>query len=166
MRRLLLLITCVVIAGLLAGAAGASLRSGPSSNGGGRQPLGVPPGYEASVPRALLGGYYPHGYSYKTHRYGPGALEAAHRVVTVAPRYFQGDEWKPASASPEAIAAEQRKLLAAGFLSPGDGIRLGFWDQPTRTAYAEVLSAANASGLDYDATLTAARHAVPLGPDR
>jgi hypothetical protein len=166
MRRLLLLITCVVIAGLLAGAAGASLRSGPSSNGGGRQPLGVPPGYEASVPRALLGGYYPHGYSYKTHRYGPGALEAAHRVVTVAPRYFQGRRVEARLGVAGGDRREQRKLLAAGFLSPGDGIRLGFWDQPTRTAYAEALSAANASGLDYDATLTAARHAVPLGPDR
>jgi hypothetical protein len=166
MRRLLLLITCVVVAGLLAGAAGASLRSGTSGNAGGRQPLGVPPGYEATVPRALLGGYYPHGYSYKTHRYGPGAREAAHRLVRVGPRYFEGDDWKPAMRPPEEIATEQRKLLAAGFLTPGDGVRLGFWDEPTRRAYAEALSAANASGLDYDATLVTARHAVPLGPDR
>src|SRR5262245_29193192 len=119
MRRLLLLVTCFVVAGLLAGASTASLRAGASRNGvGTRRPLGVPVGYEASVPRSLLGGFYPHGYSYKTHRYGPGALEASHQLVSVAPRYFSGDEWKPASRSPQAIAAEQRKLLAAGFLTP------------------------------------------------
>lgn len=144
-----------------------SLQAGPSGGGGGgRQPLGVPPGYEAPVPRSLLGGYYPHGYSYKTDRYGAGALDAAHEIVGVAPRYFQGDEWKPAAMSPEAIATEQRKLLDAGFVSPSDTIRLGFWDEPTRKAYAQALSAANASGRDYDATLTAAANAVPFGPDQ
>lgn len=175
-RQLLLLgtVSIFVASALSSGVAGAEpgdhagvgeTVSAPGG-GGGRQPLGVQAGYEALVPRSLLGGYYPHGYSYETRRYGAGALDAAHEIVGVAPRYFQGDQWKPASKSPEAIAAEQRKLLAAGFLSPSDSIRLGFWGESTRKAYAQALSAANASGLDYDATLIAAANAVPLSPDQ
>src|SRR5262245_31727564 len=124
--------------------------AGPGGGGGssgGRSPLGVTDDYEA-----------PH-----TPVQDTGTQYRIGDTIPQKPRYFEGDEWKPAAMSPEGIAYEQRRLLNAGFLSPTDGIRLGFWDDATRKAYKEALSAANASGLDYDHLLIQASKAVPVG---
>lgn len=65
------------------------------------------------------------------------------------PTFFEGDDWKPARQSPEAIASVQEKLVDAGLLRKRYAI--GLWDDATRQAYRSVLRWANASGVKDDA---------------
>lgn len=96
------------------------------------RPLGVPEGYE--VPRQSTGIF--------------------DRIANLGappkpPTFMEGDDWKPARQSPEAIARVQQQLVNAGLL---DGTyRIGLWDEKTRQAYRGVLQWANASGVDDDA---------------
>lgn len=66
---------------------------------------------------------------------------------SVPPRYFDGDQWAPASLPPEQLAALQKAMVQAGLLKPGQA-QLGVWDQPSMSAYTELLAFANASGSD------------------
>jgi hypothetical protein len=75
---------------------------------------------------------------------GPGA------IVERGPRYFDGDEWRPASLGPAAIGDLQAMMAAAGLL---DDFRYGVWDAASVDAYKQLLTEANASGLTAEAAL-------------
>jgi hypothetical protein len=103
-------------------------------------PLGVPPGYTA--PGALVDpeeDYFARG--------GIGPRQPNPPRVMQPPRYFEGDEWSPASQSPEVVARIQRDMADAGLFDDNDEITIGAWDATTRAAYRSLLSYANASGL-------------------
>lgn len=129
-----------------------------------RHPLGVPDDYrlrDYSKPPGLGGpGGLMGAANRALYRGGGGGLTGATnrildrgRFATIEPRYFDGDEWKPASRDPDSIVDMQRSLVIAGFLSPTDSFRLGAWDEPTRDAYKSLLEYANASGLTADVAL-------------
>lgn len=107
----------------------------PASKTNAPKPLGVPddyiaPGGRGKVPFRGMG--VPSTYQ------KPGQL----------PRYYDGDEFLPASFSPEKIAALQRELATAGLIGPKTKFRVGLWDEATRGAYKNLLEYANASGAD------------------
>lgn len=112
-------------------AAGTS--SGPS-------PIGVPAGYtlppdtNPAVMDALGAA-------------GVNAQGLASSLPSRDPRYWDGDEYLPASLSPTEVARLQRQLEAAGVIEKGTKYRLGVWDEPSRSAYRSLLGYANASGL-------------------
>jgi len=66
------------------------------------------------------------------------------RFKEQAPRYSDGDEWRPASASSASIAQIQRAMVTAGILTD---FNYGIWDQKTAKAYRDVLSYANGRGV-------------------
>lgn len=103
-----------------------------------QSPLGVPPGYTAPTPN-----------------YSVGVLRPEFQPQpTVGPRYFEGDEWSPASQPPEVVARIQRDMADAGLFDDNDEITIGAWDATTRAAYRSLLSYANAAGLrDQDAIM-------------
>ncbi len=63
------------------------------------------------------------------------------------PKYFEGDEWVPASAPPGDIARLQRMMVEAGIIQKGAAYRVGIWDPTTRDAYKLVLAQSNATAL-------------------
>src|SRR5688500_10350132 len=67
--------------------------------------------------------------------------------VQVPPRYFDGDDWAPASLPGPRIAELQRQMVAAGLIPRGTSYRNGYWDDVSRGAYRQLLAEANASGL-------------------
>ena len=67
------------------------------------------------------------------------------------PEYFQGDEDVPATWGGEAIAELQLALEAAGLLEKP--YQKGYWDDRSRSAYAEVLRHANLNGISDTAAL-------------
>ena len=67
---------------------------------------------------------------------------------TNKPRYYNGDEWAPASQGGETIVEWQDKLIQAGLLKPP--YQRGAWDAPTLNAYQDLLTQANAEGLSAD----------------
>lgn len=97
------------------------------------KPIGVPEDYE--VPE----------------RRPPSAIWGNRLAVPAQkPRYFTGDEWTPASMSPEDRARLQRLMEAAGVFAPGTRFRLGVWDDASRTAYSDLLAFANGAGLSVE----------------
>ncbi|HUR18900.1 MAG TPA: hypothetical protein VMZ51_08205 [Acidimicrobiales bacterium] len=102
-------------------------------------PVGVPKGY--SVKKTMV-----------KKRYSPFA-GAKTKTVDVPPRYFAGDEMKPATLAPSAIAALQRQMVDAGLLKK-TGFRLGVWDDASVAAYKDLLAFANRTGLDRQAALS------------
>lgn len=106
----------------------------------GPKPLGVPRDYR--VPSVVTERPAQTADSIARHAeagLGQGA------VVSRGPRYYDGAQWTPAAASPQSVAQIQRAMATAGLLSD---FTLGVWDSKTADAYAEVLTYANASGLD------------------
>lgn len=101
-----------------------------------RAPIGVPEGYAAQrqEPMFKVGGWA----KIATARTMP------QKTVSVAPRYFDGDELLPASLSAEDRARIQRDLATAGLLT--GKFRLGYWDAASQKAYAMALAYANQSG--------------------
>lgn len=101
----------------------------------GPKPIGVPEGYVVDRPEfvPLLPG-----------QMGPPTLASA----ATPPRYFDGDEWGPASLSAEDRARLQRAMVDAGVITKGTKFRLGIWDDASRGAYADLLAFANGAGLD------------------
>lgn len=102
---------------------------------------------------------------------GPRSLSSTRiRHTETPPRYVEGDDWAPASLSPEAIAQIQRQMIAVGLIPSDAKITLGFWDNTTREAYRDLLTYANASGLTWSQALkaygAAGGHAGPGGPAR
>lgn len=63
------------------------------------------------------------------------------------PRYFDGDQWVPASLPPDQLAMLQKKMVSAGLLKSGEA-QLGIWDTASMGAYTKLLAYANASGMD------------------
>ena len=75
------------------------------------------------------------------------AAEAGHGVGDVIRRgaqYFDGDQWRPASASANTVVQLQQAMATAGLLT---NFRLGVWDEESADAYAKVLGYANAAGI-------------------
>lgn len=109
----------------------------PPPGGSTRAPIGVPEDYTAVIENPVL----------QDRTSSPTAVEAAarDRFIERAPRYFEGDEFKPAQLGPASIAELQRQMVEAGLLT--DSFRLGVWDSATVAAYRDLLSYANASGL-------------------
>lgn len=100
------------------------------------KPIGVPADYTA--PRV------------RTGRYSPQGAETAARMDRLpgtigqqGPRYFDGDEFTPASLDPASIGEMQRNLARAGLLT---NFRYGVWDGNSAEAYRKLLENANAAG--------------------
>lgn len=104
----------------------AALKAAAANNDTELAPIGVPQGYVAERDRPAGG-------------IGP------YRIV--APRYFEGDEFVPASLPGPKIAELQRQLAAAGLLKEYVN---GYWDGASQAAYATLLGEANASGYTYE----------------
>lgn len=105
-----------------------ALLAAPPGAGGQQSPIGVPKGYTAQVPNP--------------DQFGPGV------PLPIPARYFDGDEWQPATLAPEKIAALQRGLATAGLIGATQKFRLGLWDEVTRNAYRDLLAYANSRGTD------------------
>lgn len=80
-----------------------------------------------------------------------------------APRYFDGDELRPASMSVEQRGALQRDMVMAGLLT-GD-FTWGQWDAPTATAYANLLAYANQAGMSEQEAMRESRSAFDRGEE-
>ena len=74
--------------------------------------------------------------------------------TSLSPQYRVGDELTPLKDSwpAERIADIQNQMVSAGLLKARN-FQLGFWDQPTMSAYRELLGYSNVSGQDSDTTL-------------
>jgi len=122
-----------------------------------RSPIGVPGDYAARVERE---------YGNPNGEIGGGV---GTRTVSIAPRYFDGDEWRPANLPPDRIAEQQRALVDAGLLAEKDyHAEIGSWGQRSVDAYARLLQNANATGLSADealGTLQSAAAARGKAPD-
>ena len=111
-----------------------------------KHPLGVPSDYVAQRE-------WDHSIPSESIRSDMSRIAAAGRTVSQPARYFDGDEWKPASLSPAKVAELQRQMAQAGLFGPKGKYRNGVWDKDSAAAYAEVLAYANASGMDKDTAL-------------
>lgn len=110
-------------------------RPGAAPSSDGPRPLGVPEDY--TVP-----GQVP---SQTPVSDTGNILSTLNRTAQpIAPRYFDGDQWRPASLPPNRIAELQQDLVEAGALE--GRFRIGVWDKASRDAYKAVLETANASG--------------------
>jgi hypothetical protein len=105
----------------------------PPAAGSTKTPIGVPEDYTALVPPDPRSSNIASGYGYEL---GPSKVN---------PRYFDGDEYKPAQLNPASIAELQRQMVEVGLL--GNTFRLGVWDSASVAAYRDLLSFANGSGL-------------------
>ena len=121
-----------------------------------RTPLGVPDDYRVAgiKPESFRGMSPRAAEGWASQGQGPMDLRE------IGPRYYDGDQYRPAQYPVERIIDMQRRLTIAGFLDPGD-IRLGSWTGATVKAYEELLGYANQIGLDADAALY---HAAQAGP--
>lgn len=126
---------------------GAGPPPGDAGTTTGPSPIGVPEGY--TVERTTTTNF---------ERGGPrlGAV-----TTRQTPRYFEGDDWLPATLSVEERAQLQRAMLAAGVYDANDAVRLGLWDATSRKAYRSVLELANGSGLSVGDALRAWSRAAP-----
>lgn len=131
--------------------------AGPPPGDGGTtnapKPIGVPndylaPGGRARAPFAGNWG------APKTYQRGP-----------VGPRYYEGDDYLPATLSLEERAQLQRAMLAAGVYDRNDEVRFGLWDATSRKAYRSVLELANGSGLSVGDALRSWQRAAPAGEE-
>lgn len=136
----------------------ALLAGGPPSAGAGssrqRPAIGVP-GAQLLDERGLPVGYEGYtttkqaGFGGRIGLSGPGTAPGP--TYEAAPRYFDGDQYTPASLPPETIARMQRDLARSGLLK-GD-YHIGVWDAASANAYEYLLGASNAAGDDETTTL-------------
>lgn len=103
----------------------------------GPAPLGVHRDYRADVDRGSISSFDPN-MGRATHGGQTG-------TVSVAPRYFDGDQFMPQRMSPAEIWELQQLLVSLGLLT--GRFQGQVWDPATADAYAEVLSYANQQGL-------------------
>ncbi|HUP68490.1 MAG TPA: hypothetical protein VM142_01620 [Acidimicrobiales bacterium] len=127
----------------------------------GPKPIGVPEGYAAPVTRqvdrfARVGPFNANPYGTRPQR-----------TITAGmpPRYFDGDDYLPATLSVEERAQLQRAMLAAGVYSKNDVVRFGLWDDVSRKAYRQVLELANGSGLSVGDALRSWSRAAPAAEE-
>lgn len=95
-------------------------------------------------------------------------VHAGGQVQSIPPRYFDGEQFMPASLPPDQIVSLQKALVSAGILQPGQA-QLGVWDQASTAAYEKVLTAANVAGTDWSTALynwTARHQANPNSDGR
>jgi hypothetical protein len=135
-------------------ARGKRRRDGGGGSSSDRKPLGVPAGYTATVERS---------WTPSPGRSGRVNLAAGRYMAEQGPRYFTGDEWKPAQRPTGSIVAMQQALVVAGYIGADDSFLLGVWDTPTRKAYSRLLEDANAACITDEAMLTRAAQGMPIG---
>jgi hypothetical protein len=104
--------------------------------------IGMPKGYVATTGTPYTGG--PMGLDQIARRSIPQIKP---------PKYRTGSEMSPGSKSPELIARLQQQLAMAGLIEPSTRFRLGVWDQPSISAYRELLAFANRNGIDREQAL-------------
>lgn len=75
-------------------------------------------------------------------------------TIKQPPRYWTGDEWKPASWSPNNIAELQSALVQVGLIGSDENISLGVFDTATKNAYRKLLETANATGVTWTEALS------------
>lgn len=123
----------------------AKIDAGPpvgAAAAGGPKPIGVPAGFTAQRPQN------------RTARvFGVGVRVPGQELAAVAPRYFDGNEWDPATIPPEDRAQLQLALREAGLFSKGQKFTLGVWDDSTRGAYKRLLAYANGTGQTWNEAL-------------
>lgn len=120
----------------------------------GLKPLGVPKDYTATVGRM---------WTPSPGRSGRVERDALRYLAEQGPRYFQGDEWRPASYGPDSIAERQRALVLAGYIGAQDRFRLGAWDATTRKAYKALLEDSNAAGVTEDQMIRMRAQGMEVG---
>lgn len=123
------------------------INSGGSSGTGERLPIGVPADFTALVPRDLSGMSATAAEGWASQGAGHGTMRE------VGPRYFDGDEWKPATLSPTSIAELQQQMAQAGLIGSGQTFGPGAWDDVSRNAYKDLLAFANARGISAEAAI-------------
>lgn len=78
---------------------------------------------------------------------------------TRTPLYFEQDNWRLfAGKSPEYVASLQDQMRRAGLLRKGQAA-LGFWDEATASAMFQLMTEANAQGIEWDVALRAREEA-------
>ncbi len=107
-------------------------------------PYGVPDNYIAPALLAPTG-----TGSQFTQQYGPHNVYGTDSHTDL---YMPGDEFAPGS-DLQAIPQIQAEMIAAGLIKPSD-VRVGVWDSASADAYKEVLTFANANGLNAQDALT------------
>lgn len=117
----------------------------PGGSGEGPKPLGVPEGYTTPYVRDMTGMSPRAAEGWAAGSGGHGSVQERQ------PRYFEGDEWRPAGLGPDAIGELQQHMAASGLLS--GRWRYGIWDENTAEAYKSVLTEANAMGLTAEAVI-------------
>lgn len=80
-------------------------------------------------------------------------VPSTYQRAPVGPRYFDGDDYAPATLRPEDRAVLQKAMLAAGVYDKNDEVGMGLWDEVSRKAYRRVLELANASGTTFSGAL-------------
>ena len=119
---------------------------------------------KAAAKRSPLG--VPDGEFNLAHRVAEGLGGASNqRGAPLPPRYYDGDQFRPASMSPEQIAELQRGLASAGLYGSTTRFRLGVWDEVSANAYKGLLEYANRTGLDESRALQAYAMGVSVDPD-
>lgn len=114
----------------------------PESEPVGPRPIGVPPGYYADRTTELA----------EQQARTPN-VRIPGQPTRIPPRYFEGDDWSPASFPPERLIQLQRAMIDAGLIDPDSPIHIGVWDEISRDGYRKLLAFANAAGLDRVAAL-------------
>jgi hypothetical protein len=105
------------------------------------QPIGVPLDYTAPGRRGE-----------RVPKFDPrtgdpmGFVPGSSTPSRIAPRYFEGDEGRPAMGNPQEIWALQRKLVRIGLLQ-GTTFQRGVWDPASQSAYTWLLGLANRNGF-------------------
>lgn len=123
----------------------AKIEAGPpvgAAAAGGPKPIGVPAGFTAQRPRNRTANVF-----------GVDVPLPGQELASVAPRYFDGSEWDPATIPPEDRAQLQLALREAGLFSKGQKFTLGVWDESTRGAYKRLLAFANGTGQTWNEAL-------------
>jgi hypothetical protein len=115
---------------------------GGVASGSGPNPIGVPKGFTANRPQ-----------NRSADVLGVKVRMPGQELVAIEPRYFEGNEWDPATIPPEDRAQIQLALREAGLFSKGQKFTLGVWDESTRGAYKRLLAYANGTGQAWNDAL-------------
>lgn len=129
------------------GGGGASQPSAAPEGTNYRRPLGVPNDWTTMDPGGFRG-------------MSPRAVEGFGGVNKRAPRYYDGDELRPAGSGFDSIVARQRALVLGGYLA--EDFTYGRWDPPTIDAYKTLLEEANAAGLTAEQMLSNAAQGIAI----
>lgn len=112
-----------------------------------RKPIGVPRDYRVVVPRDMTGMSARAAEGWASQGAGHGSPHEQ------GPRYWEGDQWKPAQGSPDAIAQLQQDMVTAGLIPRGANVRFGTWDLASIDGYQKLLEMANINGVPHDMML-------------